>query len=130
MTKKTTPEIALNPDQVRQGDVFLERVNELPAWASRPVQREGERIVIEHGEASNHAHALREPVTCFRATTAEMAANAGLDAVLVGGAGATLRHEYPDGAHAEHAAITLKPGAWVRAVQVDRAERAARRMAD
>ncbi|MGE0533189.1 MAG: hypothetical protein AB7P35_17910 [Hyphomonadaceae bacterium] len=134
ITKETrmTKPITLNPDHVRQGDVLFRRVARLPTWAHKEAARDAHgRLVAEYGEASGHAHAIHEPhVTAFRAETAEMAAAAGLDAILVGGSGATMRHEYADGAHAEHAAVALAPGAHVRAVQVDEEAEVLRREAD
>lgn len=126
-------DVKLNPNLVRQGDVTLMRIGKsaVPKYA-RPVERaEGEKIVVEHGESSGHGHRLAEPgVSGFRAETAEMAALAGLDVVLVGGAGAVMRHEYADGRHAEHESIALREGVWERAVQVEYDPEEDRRVAD
>lgn len=43
----------------RQGDVLIMRVDEVPEGARR-VPREGGRIVLAHGEATGHAHAVLE----------------------------------------------------------------------
>lgn len=102
-----------------------------PALWSETARDAHGRLVAEYGEASGHAHAIRDDhVIGFRAKTAEMAALAGLDAVLVGGAGAVMRHEYPDGSHAEHDAVILAPGAYLRAIQVDEEDEVTRREAD
>jgi len=46
--------------QFRQGDVLLIAVESVPNFANR-VARENGQIVLAHGEATGHAHALREP---------------------------------------------------------------------
>ena len=43
-------------DQVRQGDVLLERVDDPPT--GKVVAREAGRIVLAHGEATGHSHAV------------------------------------------------------------------------
>lgn len=121
----------LNENIVRQGDVTLVRVGDadLPKYA-REAKRDG-KVVVEYGESSGHGHRIADNgVTGFRAETAEMAALAGLDGVLVGGAGATMRHEYANGQHAEHEPVTLREGAWERAVQVEYDPEEERRIAD
>jgi len=45
--------------QVRQGDVLIERVSGLAT--GKPVPRESGRVVLAHGEATGHAHAIRAP---------------------------------------------------------------------
>lgn len=123
----------LNKDQIRQGDVLLVRVGEaeVPRWAIEAGRDEHGRVVAEYGEATGHAHAIRDKDCAgFRAETAEAAALAGLDVVLVGGAGAVMRHECPDGRHAEHAPVTLRAGVWERAVQVEYDPGEERRIAD
>lgn len=44
----------------RQGDVLIVPVDELPAELIE-VPREDGRVVLAHGEATGHAHAIREP---------------------------------------------------------------------
>lgn len=125
-------EIKLNPNHVRQGDVLFRKRDALPEWARKEAKRDTHgRLVAEYGEASGHAHAIHDKnVQGFRAETAEMAALAGLDCVIVGGAGAEMRHEYADGKHAEHETVMLAPGVQVRAVQVDEEADVLRREAD
>lgn len=123
--------LSLNPDIVRQGDVTLVRVSDesVPRWAEK-LERDG-KLVVEHGESSGHGHRIAEKHTAgFRAETAEQAAMAGLDVVLVGGARAIMRHEYADGRHAEHESVTLRSGVWERAVQVEYDPEEERRVAD
>jgi len=130
MTKERA--MKLNPNQVRQGDVVLNRIAKVPAYAAKEAKRdEHGRVVAEYGESSGHAHAIRDKhVTGFRAETAEMAAMAGLDVILVGGGGAVMRHEYADGKHAEHEPTPLGEGVWERAVQVEYDPEEERRIAD
>lgn len=44
----------------RQGDVLVERVSKTPATLTE-IPREAGRIVLAHGEATGHAHALDAP---------------------------------------------------------------------
>jgi hypothetical protein len=128
-------ELKLNPDIIRQGDVTLVRVAKtaVPKWA-REVKADDKadgKVVVEYGESSGHGHRIADKgVLGFRAETAEMAALAGLDVVLVGGAGAVMRHEYADGRHAEHDPVTMREGVWERAVQVEYDPEEERRVAD
>ena len=128
-----TDELKLNPNIVRQGDVTLVRVadGDVPGYA-REAKRDTEgKVVMEYGESSGHGHRIADKgVTGFRAETAEMAAMAGLDVVLVGGSGATMKHEYANGQHAEHEPIALREGVWERAVQVEYDPEEERRIAD
>ena len=75
------------PAQVRQGDVLLVPVDEVPEGA-RPLARTRGRVVLAEGEVTGHAHAIRSAA-----------------ATLV-----TLDHE-------EHAAIEVAPGAYRVVIQ-------------
>jgi hypothetical protein len=82
--------------QYRQGDVFLDRVKDAEVGAELP--REGGAVVLAFGEATGHAHAIRED-----------------GAVLYDGKPANgdrfLRVLRPVNlTHEEHAAILLDPG--------------------
>lgn len=119
----------------RQGDVLLIAVDKLPAKAKELPRDEHNRIVLAYGEATGHAHAIREKnVTAFRAETAEDAALAGLpkvDYILVGGSSpAVVQHEYTDGRQAEHDPITLDPGVYQIAAQVEYTPQALMRVSD
>jgi len=83
---------------LRQGDVLLVRVDELPQYC-HPVPRRGP-IVLAEGEATGHAHVIT-------ATHATLHVTGGDDAYLVvtGGRSALLRHE-------EHDTIAVAPGVW------------------
>ena len=48
----------------RQGDVLIVPVKTVPKDA-RPIQREGGTIVLAHGEATGHTHAIAEPSAMF-----------------------------------------------------------------
>ena len=107
--------------QARQGDVWLVRVEALPAEVIR-VPRQGGRVVLARGEATGHEHAVADPDAVLYATpgaTAEVA-----DRWLrVGRAGATL-------VHAEHGAIALPPGLYRVRRQREYAPAAVRIVAD
>mgnify|MGYP001375866725 CR=1 FL=1 len=45
--------------QVRQGDVFVERIKSIPAGAER-TQVNAKRIILAEGESTGHAHAIEE----------------------------------------------------------------------
>ncbi len=83
---------------IRQGDVYLVPVTRIPAGA-QPVAREGGRVVLAHGEATGHAHAIAAP----EATLLTDTENARFLRIV--GSGATLVHE-------EHAAIEIAPGTY------------------
>ena len=48
-----------NMDQMRQGDVFVERIDGIPGDAT-PHKREGGRWIAAHGEVTGHAHAIAD----------------------------------------------------------------------
>ena len=83
------------PFLIRQGDVGLIAVDEIPADAIEQ-KREGGRVVLAYGEATGHAHAFAD-----RGVTALKAANS--DVFLRVVKPATLRHE-------EHTHIAVPPG--------------------
>ncbi len=82
----------------RQGDVLIvPMTGDVPEWADEQPREDG-RVVLAHGEATGHAHAILEPgVRFFR----DDGAGAGL--LSVPGGGARVVHE-------EHAPIQLPPG--------------------
>ncbi len=123
-------EMKLNESIVRQGDVTLVHVGtKLPRYAKEA--KTADKVVVEYGESSGHGHRIADKgVSGFRAETAEMAAMAGLDVVLVAGSSATMKHEYADGRHAEHEPVVLREGVWERAVQVEYDPEEERRVAD
>ena len=52
----------------RQGDVLVQRVEEIPADVT-PVKRESGRIVLAHGEVTGHAHAIKNRAAKFYETS-------------------------------------------------------------
>src|SRR5947209_9538828 len=51
----------------RQGDVLIIPVKFIPANATEPVERESGRVILAHGEATGHAHAIKaEGAALFR----------------------------------------------------------------
>lgn len=89
---------------IRQGDVILWPVTEASP-KKEDVKREGQRLILAHGEVTGHAHAIMEP---------EVSAFFGEDGcryleVPKSVPGAVLSHE-------EHSAVTLDPGLY-RVVQ-------------
>jgi hypothetical protein len=83
----------------RQGDVLLIRVDGLFATKGRKVSREDGRVVLAHGEATGHAHAIEAE----HADLYEAADGKRLLEVL--GEPVTLDHE-------EHGTLTLDPGVY------------------
>jgi hypothetical protein len=83
----------------RQGDVLIVPVDSIPGNLA-PVARENGRIILAHGEATGHAHAIR-------AEGAALLRDAGPMAVFltVTGESAALEH---DG----HDTIMLPPGSY------------------
>jgi hypothetical protein len=57
--------------QVRQGDVFLERVSSLPAKAVR-LSRDQGRLILAYGEQTGHAHVVETDADVVEAFLAEL----------------------------------------------------------
>ena len=89
------------PFHVRQGDVLLQPVGDVPESA-RPLPRTAGRVVLAEGEVTGHAHAIRS-------SGATMLAD-GDDRYLRVAAPVTLDHE-------EHATIELVPGSYRIVIQ-------------
>jgi hypothetical protein len=103
-------------NQVRQGDVFLERVGAMPEGL-KPVKRERGRVVLAHGEVTGHAHAIKErKVRLFGPDDAG-------DTYLQAEAACTVTHE-------EHATIPLEPGIYRVRRQREYSPEEIRRVAD
>jgi hypothetical protein len=89
------------PAMIRQGDVLLVPVGEVPQ-AARRVARSGGRVVLAWGEVTGHAHAI----------------SAGGATLLEQGTQRYLRVTRPVVlAHEEHAAIGIAPGAYRVVIQ-------------
>jgi hypothetical protein len=88
--------------QVRQGDVFLERIDAIPANV-KPRARDNGRAILAYGEVTGHAHVLDDP---------ESAIFDGEDGEFF------LRIESDTGlVHDEHARIDLPEGLYVGRTQ-------------
>lgn len=110
--------------QLRQGDILLISVHELPPGAGPvvPVERGGRLCrVIAEGEATDHAHVLvaDEHAGFYRSSEPQRELTTGY--VTVRGGGVVLEHE-------EHADLTVPAGLY-RVVRQREHEPAARRWA-
>jgi len=105
----------------RQGDVCLRTVGALPEGLIEVPRDKVGRIVLAHGERTGHAHAIRNRhVQAFKFQHADYEVNQGLnDFILVGGSGASLKHELISGQKAEHGAIKVPPGLYEVLQQVE-----------
>ena len=99
----------------RQGDVLLVPVHDIPDEA-KVGARENGRIILAHGEATGHAHAIADPET-------ELLENRGNRYLRVGETGATVRHE-------EHGPIALPPGNYRVVIQREYTPTEDRRVTD
>ena len=82
---------------VRQGDVMVFAVSSLPK-AVEPVARESGRVVLAHGEATGHCHAIKsEKAALFR--------DPKLNAMFLTVTGEAVALE-----HDEHGTIDIPPG--------------------
>lgn len=79
----------------RQGDVLLVRMDRPPQGKRMEVERENGRVILAHGEATGHAHAIGHP--------GAMLFNTGGDTLLSLKEDAVLSHE-------EHFPIELPAG--------------------
>lgn len=100
----------------RQGDVLITRVTKLPADL-KPVDREGGRIILAHGELTGHAHAIIDQHATLRQTAAGQLFLEILESA------ASLKHE-------EHSTVKLPPGLYRVARQVEYSPAALRNVAD
>lgn len=85
-------------DLIRQGDVLLVPVREIPADA-KPVKRRRGRLILAEGEVTGHHHAIAEPDVELLETKAHEVF------LSVMAAPALLVHE-------EHATLTIPPGTY------------------
>jgi hypothetical protein len=108
-----------------QGDLLLERVPDVAPSGSVEQNMEGAVLVLLEGEATGHAHAIRERVTLFRDDRLARDIPAGLyiGHVQVGSAYARVTHQ-------EHGPITLRRGTYRVRRQRELGPRDARVLAD
>jgi hypothetical protein len=90
------------PTMVRQGDVLLVPVREIPKGARRLDRVDG-RLVLAEGEVSGHAHAIQDDHADLYLVREGDVAEMRRRFLRVEAEVATLVHE-------EHAPITLPPG--------------------
>ena len=79
----------------RQGDVLIERIKEIPKQA-KVVPRENGRVILAHGEATGHAHAIEDEKV-------KLLEDSGATFLEVQEAIAMLKHE-------EHSTIEIPKG--------------------
>jgi hypothetical protein len=99
--------VDLNPFIFRQGDVSLVLVKDLPEGLTDITPKKG-RVVLQHGEATGHAHAFYERGVQVFARDAKAARPEYLRVVKT----AKLLHE-------EHAPASLPPGLYRLPTQVE-----------
>ena len=100
---------------IRQGDVLLMKVEQLPLNIKEAKRDKYGHIVLAFGEVSGHRHAIRDKhVTAFRMETSERdaALSADVDYIQVGGSGVVLNHELVSGVKADHEPVSLAPGVY------------------
>lgn len=100
----------MEPVLLRQGDVLLVPVEEVPAAAS-PLPRENGRLILAHGEVTGHAHAIVDESA--ELVSAEGAAE--LYLIVHGSEPVALTHE-------EHGTIMVPPGRYERRMQREYSE--------
>jgi hypothetical protein len=103
-------------EHIRQGDVLLRKVADIPEGA-RELKRDQHRAhVVAYGERTGHMHRFTERNVC---AFTKLEGNEVEFLLVNGGSGATLRHELASGTKAEHDPITLPDGAYECAAQVE-----------
>lgn len=92
-------------NQLAQGDVFIRRIETLPANLA-PVARDNGRIVLAYGEVTGHAHAICDPeaelLVAPDRTSDDEILNVRFLRVMAA-SGIDVQHE-------EHATVHLAPG--------------------
>lgn len=86
-------------DMFRQGDVLIMRDDSVDLRKGQKLEREQGRVVLAHGEATGHAHAIADQTADLYAINEQVY-------LRVKGEGAALRHE-------EHDTINLPPGKYI-----------------
>lgn len=90
---------------VRQGDVFLERVSDIPSGA-KPIKRVNGRVILAYGEVTGHHHSLLEDHCSLFSSPTET----GVTYLEIKEAMAALTHQ-------EHSTINLEPGVYRVSIQ-------------
>lgn len=108
-----TINVDLKPFEFRQGDVLMVLVKDLPAGLDEVTPRAG-RVVLQHGEATGHAHAFYDRgVKVFAPKGAAKAARPTYLQVVR--KTALLKHE-------EHETVKLPPGIYRLPTQVEHSD--------
>ena len=102
----------------RQGDVLIVPVKSIPK-AIEPVEREGGRVVLAHGEVTGHAHAIKDQ----RAALFRDPKLAAIFMHVSGDAPVALEHD-------EHGTIKIPPGNYRVIRQREYSPEAIRNVAD
>ena len=87
---------------IRQGDVMLRPVTEVPQGAKQIGRQDG-RVILAEGEVTGHHHAIRDAGVALLESD-------GRRFVSVADGGAELKHE-------EHATIKIEPGLYEVVIQ-------------
>jgi hypothetical protein len=90
--------------QVRQGDVFIERIDDPVPAGAKPVAADKGRTVLAYGEVTGHAHALPSSAKLYRME--DHGSGVGVVSWLELDRPATLKHE-------EHRPIKLPQGRYI-----------------
>jgi hypothetical protein len=103
----------------RQGDVLLIPTSDRIPQDAKPEQPESGRMILMHGEATGHAHAVLERDATIRSRGTGMTMERWLDV-----------HKATSVVHEEHAAIPLQPGVYRILRQREYSPEAIRNVAD
>lgn len=90
-----------------QGDLLIERVEDLPPTGSQSAANADGSIVLAEGELTGHSHAIYGRVTMFRDDSLARDVPGGLYVGHINIEDATARIQ-----HEEHAAVTLPKGTY------------------
>lgn len=116
-----------NRDQFRQGDVFIERIEEAPTDAV--AQKRAREVVLAHGTATGHHHVLKTKTLVKWWKRGEISAASEKTAVI----GGEVFVELKKGGrvtHPEHSEIELPPGNYRIIRQREYSPEAIRNVAD
>lgn len=103
---------------VRQGDVLITQVDNLPKKAKQVKRDQGDRIILAYGEATGHHHAIADiGVEMFEV------AEAAERWLRVGAKGVVVTHE-------EHGAVVLPAGDYIVELPEEYSPQEIRRVAD
>ncbi len=117
----------MNKIHYRQGDVLIERINEIPTTATK--QKRSRKVILAHGEVTGHHHALEVAAPADWWKRGEIAPALEKPSVLAG----ELFLKLPSGGtvtHQEHSRIELPPGNYRVTRQREYSPEAIRNVAD